>query len=162
MEAELDDRGYIAVGFHGTLVASGQAWDLDASEAEPITRMVARVKQHLEEGIPVRILEPRLSMGAAEASHLTKELEAWCEQHLGTKLPVVAAADASAMLVIDTRVNQVFDGRGITVDEVLAVLLQCLDGVSWDTVPKLESFRPEGAGPTIRFTELLTGVFDRI
>lgn len=159
---ELDDRGYVAVGFHGTLVAAGNEWDLDASEALPIARMVSRVKQMLEDGLPVRILEPRLDLGAAEAAKLTQELDLWCEQHVGAKLPVIAAADASAMLTIDTRVNQVFDGRGITVDEVLAVLLQCLDGIPWDAVPKLESFRPDGAGPTIRFTELLNGVFERI
>lgn len=159
---EAKRTGYAAFGFQGTLTVSSPSWDLESSAAEPVVRMVARVRQMLEDGIPVRVLEPRLDFGAAEAAMLQREIGAWCLAHLGTELPVIAAVDRDAMLVVDTRVDQVFDGRGVTVQEVLAVLLSSVDGLQWDTIPKLAAFKPEGAADAIRFTELLDGIFDKI
>jgi hypothetical protein len=82
----------------------------------PIPRMVARVKQWLSEGIEVRIVTARVGPLAYEQEKARELIEAWCEEHIGVRLPVTHEKDYQMWELWDDRVVQVERNTGRRVD----------------------------------------------
>ena len=118
--------GWIGVDFDGTL-ATYNGWN-DGKLGEPIPLMVDRVKKWISEGVEVRIFTARVGFGggySAESGRsdddgFAKEqreiIEAWCEEHIGVKLPVTATKDFRMIELWDDRAIQVEINTGRRVD----------------------------------------------
>lgn len=83
----------------------------------PIPAMVARVHALLNAGVEVRIFTARVC--SAQDPDFTadqqRRVEAWCEVHLGRRLPVTANKDF--------RMVCLFDDRAVTVEQNTGALL---------------------------------------
>lgn len=108
--------GWIAVDLDGTL-AHYTEWPVDGSIGAPIPRMIERVKAWLAEGRDVRIFTARIAP-PNDGEQLLK-IEAWCEEHLGLKLPVTCQKDYGMIELWDDRCEQVIPNTGQTVSELL-------------------------------------------
>lgn len=121
----MTQSGWIGVDLDGTLAKYG-IWD--GSIGEPIPLMVERVKIWIALGVEVKIFTARVGFGAgysAESGRSDDELfaneqrtliEAWCEKHLGQKLPVTATKDFRMIELWDDRAVQVEMNTGRRVD----------------------------------------------
>ena len=78
----------------------------------PIPAMVERVKGWLEAGIEVRIFTARLDGSPGFVNDQRVRIEAWCEEHLGQRLPITATKDFEMVLLIDDRCRQVESNTG--------------------------------------------------
>jgi len=118
--------GWIGVDFDGTL-ATYNGWN-DGKLGEPIPLMVDRVKKWISEGVEVRIFTARvgfgggysLESGRSDDNNFAKEqreiIEAWCEKHVGIKLPITATKDFRMIELWDDRAVQVEINTGRRVD----------------------------------------------
>lgn len=104
-------RGWIGVDFDGTL-AEYHGWSQELGE--PIPLMVKRVKEWLRDGKDVRIFTARVSVtgrknlqgevdDAKYAAKVRDQIGAWCEKHLGQRLPVTATKDFEMIELWDDR-----------------------------------------------------------
>lgn len=121
----MTQSGWICVDLDGTLAKYG-TWD--GGIGEPIPLMVERVKGWIEQGVEVRIFTARVGFGggySAESGRSDDEnfaaeqrllIEAWCEKHIGTKLPVTATKDFRMVELWDDRAIQVEMNTGRRVD----------------------------------------------
>jgi len=119
--------GWIGVDFDGTL-AEYHGWK-HPSNGKPIPAMVERVKAWLADDIEVRIFTARVAVtgdyvtaserrdNQAFAAEMTKEIEDWCEQHIGRRLRVTATKDYSCIAIYDDRAVQVRMNTGNIVGE---------------------------------------------
>jgi hypothetical protein len=103
--------GWIGVDFDGTL-ASYNGWKGPNKLGEPLMPMVNRVKQWIEEGREVRIMTARVSPlipdWADNVVDLSrKNIEEWCEKHIGQKLRVTHEKDYNMIELWDDRAIQV-------------------------------------------------------
>jgi hypothetical protein len=117
--------GWIGVDLDGTL-AKYEGWN--GGIGDPIPLMVERVKKWIVEGVEVRIFTARVGFGAgysAESNRSDDEnfaneqralIEAWCEKHVGKKLPVTAVKDFRMIELWDDRAIQVILNTGVRVD----------------------------------------------
>lgn len=117
--------GWIGVDLDGTL-AKYEGWN--GGIGDPIPLMVERVKKWIAEGVEVRIFTARVGFGAgysAESNRSDDEnfaneqralIEAWCEKHIGKKLPVTAVKDFRMIELWDDRAIQVVLNTGVRVD----------------------------------------------
>lgn len=81
-------QGWIAVDLDGTL-AHYDGWKGVDHIGEPIPAMVARVLRWLTAGRVVVIFTARITSETEEVSEVAKHyIEEWCQEHIGTKLPV--------------------------------------------------------------------------
>lgn len=105
-------RGWVGVDFDGTL-ATYQGWN-GGRAGQPIPEMVERIKAWLEVGQEVRIVTARVGeqpeAGFADAQRAM--IEAWCVEHIGTKLAVTAAKDFSMVALYDDRCVRVEPNTG--------------------------------------------------
>jgi len=84
---------------------------------EPIPEMLARVKRWLEHGIAVRIVTARVY---DDQNHMQRTaIEQWCQEHLGTILPVTCSKDFSMVALFDDRAIQVEANEGYLVQDSL-------------------------------------------
>lgn len=126
----MSGRGWIGVDLDGTL-AHYAGWVGPDHIGEPVPRMVARVRDWLALGIEVRIVTARAA-GTDDkvpesamrdspdfAQHQIKLIEAWCEKHIGARLPVTAQKDYAMMELWDDRAVQVVKNTGLSVQEQL-------------------------------------------
>ena len=105
---------WIGVDLDGTLAHNTPGAGLDEI-GKPIPQMVNRVKWWLKEGRDVRIFTARVGPGPGR--HEQKPLiEAWCEKHLGRKLPVTATKDYAMEELWDDRAVQVKTNTGEPVE----------------------------------------------
>lgn len=110
--------GWIGVDLDGTL-AEYHGWR-DGAIGQPIPTMVNRVRQWLAEGREVRIFTARVcvcdEVSSESGMRATPEfaeqqrryIQAWCEEHIGLRLPVTA--------VKDFRMIELWDDRCIPVE----------------------------------------------
>lgn len=120
--------GWIGVDLDGTLAHYGK-WN-GGQIGEPVPAMLERVKKWIAEGVEVRIFTARVGFGAgyseesgrsddADFSREQRELiEAWCEKHVGKKLPVTAVKDFKMIELWDDRCVQVQKNTGIPISEL--------------------------------------------
>lgn len=119
--------GWIGVDLDGTL-AKYEKWD--GGIGEPIPLMVERVKKWLADGVEVKIFTARVGFGAGYSSESGRSddekfaeeqrriIEAWCEVHIGQKLPVTATKDFRMIELWDDRAIQVIPNTGVRADGV--------------------------------------------
>jgi len=100
---------WIGVDLDGTLAVEGE-WRGIEHIGEPIPRMVERVKALIAEGHDVRIFTARASrlQSDEERTLAIRCVEAWCETHLGKRLPVTNEKDH--------RLKYFYDDRAIAVE----------------------------------------------
>ena len=94
---------WIGVDMDGTL----STWKLSGPPGEPIESMVAMVKGLVFRGIEVRIFTARASNPS-----LIPEVEAWCEEHIGIKLPVTCSKDFECIAIYDDIAHNVKSNTG--------------------------------------------------
>lgn len=97
--------GWIGVDFDGTLAEYSTP-----TAGRPIAPMVARVKAWLADGVEVRIVTARAGL-----PDMIPAVEAWCEQHIGRRLPVTDRKDFGMIELWDDRAVQVITNTGIPV-----------------------------------------------
>lgn len=118
--------GWIGVDLDGTL-AEYDGWKGPTHIGNPICSMVERVKAWRAEGRHVRIFTARAwpigtidvlspTVEAAErvksASVAVSAIEAWCELHVGERLPVTCVKDYGMVELWDDRAVRVLPNTG--------------------------------------------------
>ena len=151
------------VGFDGTLATYPD--EGTGSLGRPVAAMVARVKSWLAEGRLVKIVTARVASAFQVDRDYQRELiEAWCEEHLGQKLPVTCTVDSAMMWLYHHRCLQVIPRSGELVNEILDKVCDQRDGLKGrlnGADALIESLRSELERSRARCaaleTELLTG-----
>jgi len=121
------NKGWIGVDLDGTL-ARYDGWVSAEHIGEPIPAMVNRVKAWLKAGKEVRIFTARVyplplalpgapvpvpeGERATEAFHALCAIGTWCDEHLGTRLPVTCIKDYGMIELWDDRAVQVKANTG--------------------------------------------------
>ncbi len=117
--------GWIGVDLDETL-ARYDGWK-DGEIGEPVPAMVARVKDWLAAGTEVRIFTARVSLSGDYSSESRRRadegfaaeqrrlIEAWCEKHIGQRLPVTCEKDFRMVELWDDRCVQVVPNTGFPV-----------------------------------------------
>lgn len=114
--------GWYGVDLDGTL-AHYTNWRPDGSIGAPIPAMVARVQAWLAQGIDVRIVTARAALPAMPGEIPRFDLaqyariQAWCEQHIGKRLPIQWWKDYSMIVLYDDRARQVELNTGRVIGE---------------------------------------------
>lgn len=126
-------RGWIGVDLDGTL-AHYDHWRGPNHIGEPVPKMLARVKKHLAAGDEVRIMTARVYplpfihpdddrmqfVGANDretsANMAAIAILAWCERHLGRRLPITCQKDYGMISLYDDRVVQIVPNTGERAD----------------------------------------------
>ena len=110
------EQTWIGVDLDGTLAYEAE-WRGIEYIGDPIPRMVSRVKQLLADGENVRIFTARAShlQSEEEREIAIQRVEAWCEKHIGTRLPVTNEKDHFLKYFLDDRAISVVCNKGIEV-----------------------------------------------
>ncbi len=111
--------GWFGVDLDGTL-AHYVGWN-DGVIGPPVDAMVSLVRSWLAEGREVRIVTARVSPEQHEVfiEDQRAKIEAWCEEHIGQKLPVTASKDFGMIELWDDRCVQVVPNTGKRADGML-------------------------------------------
>lgn len=117
-KVEGDEPGvaWIGVDLDGTLASwsSGEMAEYGLTHiGPPVPEMAARVKAWLAQGIVVKVLTARVSGNAPPA--VREAIEAWTEEHLGTRLEVTCSKDYNMLELWDDRAVQVVCNTGCPV-----------------------------------------------
>lgn len=106
-------NGWVGVDLDGTLAQYG-GWQGPDSIGEPISAMIARVKNWLAHGKDVRIFTARVGpqKDVNDAIRSREAISAWCIRHLGRELPVTATKDFAMVELWDDRCVQVETNTG--------------------------------------------------
>src|SRR4051794_38194016 len=109
--------GWIGVDLDGTL-ARYDGWRGPEHIGDPVPEMVGRVKQWLVEGRDVRIFTGRIApcvrrlipagtrptpQDVFEAFQAAAAITAWCETHLGQRIPITCIKDLHMLELWDDR-----------------------------------------------------------
>lgn len=126
------NKGWIGVDLDGTL-AYYDHWRGPSHIGEPIPKMLARVRQWVQEGREVRIFTARVTggleaMDEAEVLAAREAIEAYCLEHVGRVLPVTATKDYAMVELWDDRAIQVIPNTGETIADELASLKSAHEG----------------------------------
>lgn len=126
-EESVIEDGWIGVDLDGTL-AETIDWTKGCGIGDPIPTMVERVKWWLAEGEEVRILTARVAV-TNEFSPISNRfadeefrdeqielIEAWCEKHIGQRLPITSQKDFKMSCLYDDRCVQVERNTGRLID----------------------------------------------
>lgn len=113
-------NGWIGVDLDGTL-AHYDKWRGSEHIGEPVMPMLLRVTQWLAAGVEVRIFTARVSPQACQLNNESLEavrghIDAWCQKHLGTALPVTHEKDMAMVQLWDDRCVQVIPNTGMRAD----------------------------------------------
>lgn len=114
----MSTSGWIGVDLDGTL-AEYHGWVGEEHIGAPVPAMVARVRAWLAAGHEVRIFTARVTQGALNldgtvhsVDGVRKMIEDWCDQHIGTRLPVTNIKDYGMIELYDDRAVQVEPNTG--------------------------------------------------
>lgn len=121
---------WIGVDLDGTL-AQYRGWEGPAVIGAPILRMVATVKDYLQQGADVRIVTARVHPGDSLQSEIDaaisrQAIEEWCQAHIGVVLPITYEKDKGMITVFDDRATEVFRNTGAPVRTTLLEALSTL------------------------------------
>lgn len=105
--------GWIGVDLDGTLAVYPGTYDKFHNIGAPIPLMVKRVREWVSQGKDVRIMTAR---AASSDPEVTKEVVAWCKEHIGHELPVTCRKDFGMVELWDDRAIQVIPNTGERVD----------------------------------------------
>ena len=113
--------GWVGVDLDGTLAV--HYWPQDGPFGAlrigaPIPAMVARVQGWLAEGREVRVFTARVGplhpAATATIAQIEEAIGAWCEEHIGVRLPVTAQKDYGLVELWDDRAVRVVQNVGST------------------------------------------------
>lgn len=108
--------GWVGVDLDGTLAFYEVR--TDGVIGRPIPAMVERVRAWVSQGIEVRIFTARISDPDRRVQvAVTEAIDAWCEQHIGQKLPITCKKDFSCIKIYDDRAVQVEHNTGRLIGE---------------------------------------------
>lgn len=110
--------GWIGVDLDGTL-AMYDEWRGARHIGAPIPAMVARVKAWLAAGTEVRIFTARVAgrrAGEVEPDETAELIAVWCEEHIGSRLPVTCTKDFGMIELWDDRAVQIIPNTGQRAD----------------------------------------------
>ena len=112
--------GWIGVDLDGTL-AYYDEWSSMTSIGEPVPSMVQRVKDWLAQGITVKIFTARVAFPSDQEfiETQTRNIQAWCEKHIGQKLEITCTKDFAMLELWDDRCVQVLMNTGQPVEELI-------------------------------------------
>lgn len=133
-------KPWIGVDFDGTL-AVYNGWKGASVLGEPVPLMVQRVKDWLSEGKDVRILTARVWYPEFPQDDADRErqlaaiaarfaIEAWCETHIGIRLPITCQKDFGMVELWDDRCVQVQKNTGKRMTDI-AFTVGASGGSSW-------------------------------
>lgn len=105
-------NGWIGVDLDGTL-ATYDGWRGEMHIGAPVPRMVRRVKRWLAEGRVVKIFTARAFCASEPA---LRNIEAWCEEHIGVILPITCMKDHGMVELWDDCCVQVMTNTGKRAD----------------------------------------------
>ncbi|MGD9728204.1 MAG: hypothetical protein AB7R40_23125 [Nitrospiraceae bacterium] len=105
----MSEQGWIGVDLDGTL-AEYHGWQGPDHIGPPIDLMVKRVKRWLADGEDVRIFTARVADDPDGAARVA--IQQWCEQFIGTVLPVTNVKDYGMIELWDDRVVAVSRNEG--------------------------------------------------
>lgn len=109
-----EERGpWIGVDFDGTLATYENWLAQGRTGGEPIPAMVERIKRWWADGYEVRIMTARVASVAPDRDQNRAIIEAWCERHLGAKVPVTAEKDYAMVALWDDRAIGVRPNTGM-------------------------------------------------
>lgn len=118
--AGVNKGGWCGVDLDGTL-AYYDGFKSPEHIGAPIPKMVERVKRWLADGRDVRIFTARACPGdkisAEEVAGVCAHIEAWCEEHIGKRLPITYAKDYQMFELWDDRAVQVIKNTGERADQ---------------------------------------------
>lgn len=111
-------QGWIGVDLDGTLAVYA-GWN-DGEIGEPVPLMMRRVKEWLAQGIEVRIVTARVGKPDAtrvsdtpeKIEEMRREVEDWCEKHIGQRLVVTNEKDYGMIELWDDRCVRVEENTG--------------------------------------------------
>lgn len=106
-------NGWIGVDLDGTL-AEYDHWRGVEHIGSPVPAMVARVRDWLAEGKPVRVFTARVA--GSDRAEALRHIQTWCEEHLGAVLPVTNEKDFGMIELWDDRCVQVIPNTGVRAD----------------------------------------------
>jgi hypothetical protein len=78
----------------------------------PVPAMAEKVRRWLADGDEVRIFTARVSSSHPHVEGMRKEIEDWCERHLGQRLEVTAEKKSDISDIHDDRARQVIPNLG--------------------------------------------------
>lgn len=112
-------NGWIGIDLDGTL-AEYNGWMGSEHIGPPIPKMIARVKEWINEGKDVRIFTARVFPGGrvsdTELNRVIQAIQIWCIKHLGRALPITCTKDYGMIELWDDRAVQVIPNTGIRAD----------------------------------------------
>lgn len=111
------NRGWYGVDLDGTLAHHEEGGDT-ATIGQPILPMLTRVRRWLAAGRAVRIVTARASRSNPRQAEQVAQIEAWCTDHLGQKLPVTSEKDFTMIELWDDRAVQVVRNTGRRADGI--------------------------------------------
>lgn len=108
-------KGWIGVDLDGTL-AFYDGWVGPAHIGAPVTTMLKRVRQWIEQGIEVRIVTARVSPGKEDSQECRTAIEKWVAKHIGSELEITHEKDHLMQELWDDRCVQVVPNTGARAD----------------------------------------------
>ena len=115
MTEPAETQGWIGVDLDGTL-AFYNGWSGIDKIGRPIPKMVERVRNWLDKGIPVRIYTARVSCEEPTRSVVIGYIGVWCMEHIGVVLPVTNKKDFGMIECWDDRCVQVERNTGKVIE----------------------------------------------
>lgn len=112
-------KGWIGVDLDGTL-AVYHGWKGADHIGPPISAMVQRVRQWLDDGKEVRILTARVHPSKADVLLCRARIETWCIEVFSEKLTITHEKDTSMLELWDDRAVQVIPNSGARADSLRA------------------------------------------
>ena len=112
------NHGWIGVDLDGTLAQYG-VWIGPEHIGDPVPLMVNRVKSWIASGRRVKIFTARVCQwgdGSKDISAVTKAIENWCQEHIGTVLPITCIKDWEMIELWDDRAIQIIKNTGKRAD----------------------------------------------
>ena len=114
-------NAWIGVDLDGTLAHYDEfkGWNVIG---DPIPDMIKQIKEWRSKGITVKILTARASEASCKLSNITRDqiedvIHAWCQKHIGEKLPVTSEKDHFMIFSCDDSVVQIIKNKGIPISK---------------------------------------------
>jgi hypothetical protein len=106
---------YYAFDLDGTLAVDEGIYD---RVGPPVPAMLHKIKALMSAGVEVRIITARLAPEWDEADAQRVLIEAWCEEHLGQRIPVQAHKTGGMLKLYDDRAIGIQHNTGIPLHEL--------------------------------------------
>lgn len=129
------------VDFDGTL-SKYDEWEGPGNVGDPIAGTIAIVKKMLRNGHKLKIFTARVA-DAAQRDEAVAAIEAFCQKHIGQKLPVTNEKDPGMVGLIDDKLQmiRVKQNAGTVLMKSTDIIESLLEGEDFDNVPKPDDLK---------------------